>query len=182
MQPISQDEMISEQAEDVIFNRYRMHSKHPYSPFIVKDNSLLLRICPVDGAEEAVVPESLQQKVLYLSHCPLLVGHLKGSNMYDSMGRKKYWSRMANDVFQTAKNCHPCSEAPGTSYKTQKPMKHFPASKLLEYIAMDLLGPFPPTENRSVNIFVITEHLFKSGPGDAAVVHRRPGSRKRLHR
>ena len=38
-------------------------------------------------------------------------------------------------------------------------MKLFPATKPLEYIAMDLLGPFPPTGNGSTNILVITDRF-----------------------
>ena len=110
---------------------------------------------------QTVVPESLQPKVLYLSHYPLLAGHPKGSKMYDSMRRRYYWSRMTNDVFQTAKDCHLCAEARGTRYKTQKPMKLFTAKKPLDFIAMDLLGPFPPTENGSTNILVITDRFSK---------------------
>ena len=132
-----------------------------YSPFKVKDNSLLILISPVDGAEQTVVPEALQPRVLYLSHYPLLAGHPKGSKMYDSMRRNYYWSQIANDFFQTAKDCRPCAEARGTRYKTQKPMNLFPATKPLEYIAMDLIGPITSTENGSTNILVITYRFSK---------------------
>ena len=149
--------MIAEQAEDVVCDRYCEQSKQPYSPFKVKDNSLLIRISPVDGAAQTVVPESIKRRVLYLSHYPLLAGHPNGSKMYDSMRRNYYCSVMANGVFQTAKYFRPCAEARGTRYKTQKPMNLFPATKPLEYIAMELLGPFPPTENGSTNILFITD-------------------------
>ena len=82
--------MIAEQAEEVVCDRYREQSKQPYSPFKVKDNSLLVRISPVEGAEQTFVPEYLQPKAMYLSHNPLLVGHPNGSKMYDSMRRKYY--------------------------------------------------------------------------------------------
>jgi len=103
----------------------------------------------------------LQPKVLYLSHYPLLAGHPRGSKMYDSMRRRYYWSRMTNDVFQTAKDCRLCAEARGTRYKTQKPMKLFTATKPLDFIAMDLLGPFQPTKNGSTDILVITDRFSK---------------------
>ena len=54
--------MIAEQAEDVVCDRYLEQSKQLYSPFKFKDNSLLFRISPVNGAEQTVVPESLQPK------------------------------------------------------------------------------------------------------------------------
>ena len=37
VQPIPKDEMIAEQAEDVVYDRYREHSKQPYSPFKFKE-------------------------------------------------------------------------------------------------------------------------------------------------
>ena len=153
--------MIAEQDEEFVGNRYRDHSEETYSPFKVKDNSLLVLISPLDGAEQTVFPESLHPKVMYISHYPLLDGHPKGSKMYDSMIQKYYWSRMANGILQTTKDCRPYEEARGTRYMTQKLMKLFPATKPLEYIAVDLLRPFPPTENGSTNILVITDLFSK---------------------
>ena len=40
-------------------------------------------------------------------------------------------------------------------------MKLFPAVKPLDYIAMDLLGPFPTTESGHTNILVITDRFSK---------------------
>lgn len=68
---------------------------------------------------------------------------------------------MARDVFQTANDCRPCAEARGTRYKTQKPMKLFPAGKPLEFVAMDLLGPFPAAESGNQHILVITDRFSK---------------------
>ena len=81
--------------------------------------------------------------------------------MYDSMRRKYYWPRMMSDIDQTTKDCRQCAEARGTRYKTQKPMKLFPALKTLGFIAMDLLGPFTTTESGSTNILVITDRFSK---------------------
>jgi len=68
---------------------------------------------------------------------------------------------MMNDVISTSNDCRSCAEARGTRYKTQKPMKLFPASKPLDFIAMDLLGPLPATESGKAFILVITDRFSK---------------------
>ena len=161
VQAISRDELIAEQREDSTCQTYMQEAQQTYSLFTVQPDGLLVRRSPHDGVVQMVVPESLQPRVLYLSHYPLLAGHPKSSRMYDSMRRNYFWRRMLDDVVQTCNDCRPCAEARGTRYKTQKPMKLFPAGKPLEFVAMDLLGPFPTTESGFTNILVTTDRFSK---------------------
>jgi len=161
VKPLDLDELIAEQGEDVMCQQFVEQTQKPHSPFKMQANGLLVRQSPKDGAIQTVIPETLQPRVLYLAHYPLLAGHPKSTKMYETMRRQYYWPRMMEDVTQTAKDCRECAEARGTRYKSQKPMKLFPARKPLEFIAMDLLGPFPATESGSTNILVITDRFSK---------------------
>ena len=161
MKPISLNELLAEQDEDPVCQEFKKQSHESHSLFSIQENGVLVRTSPKDGSVQTVVPESLQPRVLYLGHYPILAGHPKTSRMYDSLRRKYYWPRMMDDVIQTSTDCRPCAEARGTRFKTQKPMKLFPAGKPLDFIAMDLLGPFPTTETGSTNILVITDRFSK---------------------
>ena len=47
--------------------------------------------------------------------------------MYDTLRQNYYWTNMALQVYQTARDCRDCAQSRGTRYKHQKSMKLFTA-------------------------------------------------------
>ena len=81
VEPISREELVMAQQEDKICRRYYEDSKTKYSLFETEADGLLVRVWPIDGARQKVVPTTLQARVLYLAHYPLMAGHPQGSKM-----------------------------------------------------------------------------------------------------
>lgn len=159
--PISTDEMIAEQKEDPTCVKYAALADNPKSHLTLQSNGLLVRHSPQDGAVQIVVPQSLRSRILYLSHYTMAAAHPQGAKMYDTLRRTHYWPKMHKDVFKTAQNCRPCALSRGTRYKSQRPLKLFAPTGPLDFIAMDLLGPFKKTDHGSIYVLVITDRFSK---------------------
>lgn len=86
------------------------------------------------------IPTPLRDRILNLSHYPLLAVNPGARLMYDTIRIEYYWTHM-NDVYATMKDCLRCASTIGTTYKNQNRARLFPPSGLLEFVAMDVLGP-----------------------------------------
>ena len=159
--PITTDEMMAEQREDPTCLKYASLADNHKSHFSLTSNGLLVRHSPRDNAVQMVVPASLQSRVMYLSHYPVTAGHPQGSKMYDTLRRTHYWPRMYRDVFDYAKGYRACALARGTRYKSQRPLRLFAPKAPLDFVAMDLLGPFKKTDHGSTYVLVITDRFSK---------------------
>ena len=159
--PITREELIAAQKDDVYCNKVRGKFGDKNHPFRDEADGLLVRVSPLDGAVQKVLPECLRARALYLAHYPLLAGHARGAKMYDTMRVHYYWPYMATDIFQTARDCRECAQARGTRYKNQKLMKTFKATQPLDFVALDLLGPLIKTKTGCTDILVITDRFSK---------------------
>ena len=120
-----------------------------------------MRISPIDGAIQRLVPENLRQRILKMAHYPRLAGHPGSRRMYDTLRRDFYWPNMANDVATLVRNCTSCAKVRGAKHSHQHFLKLFPAAGPLEYVAMDILGPLPKSAKGNQYILVITDRYTK---------------------
>lgn len=72
--------------------------------------------------------------------------------MYDKMCQDFYWPHIANDVYATVRDCQYCTRNYRTNRKQSK-LRQFSPNSLLEFVAIDILGPLPNT--KSGNQFVV---------------------------
>ena len=84
VKPIETDEMRTEKKEDSLCLRYATLTEDDNTHFQLYPNCLLVRKSPRDGATKIVVPESLQPRILYLVHYPLLEGLPRVQNVRKS--------------------------------------------------------------------------------------------------
>ncbi|CAN8067637.1 unnamed protein product [Agarophyton chilense] len=161
VRPVTLEELIQEQAEDEYCKSVRKDVGNGITLFDINRYGVLIRHSPLDGALQKVVPRSLVPCVLYLSHYPRLEGHPGGTRMYNTLRRDFYWPQMANDVYQTARDCRSCAAMRRTQNRSQKRLKLFPAAKPLEFVAMDIVGPFPKSVTGHEYILVITDRFTK---------------------
>jgi Integrase zinc binding domain len=68
--------------------------------FAVNDKGLLVRLSPLDEAEQVVVPRCLAIRVMCLAHLPRLAAHPGGTRMYATLRKSFYWLTMAKDIYQ----------------------------------------------------------------------------------
>ena len=160
-EPISLEELAREQKNDRYCRSVAELVGKPQSQYDVDRRGLLVRQSRIDGALQKLVPVSLRARVLHLAHHPLTAGHPGARRMYDTLRTQFYWPHMANDVFQTVRNCRSCARVRGTTYKHRRFLRLFPAEYPLQFVAIDLLGPLPRTTNGNRHVLVITDRFSK---------------------
>lgn len=107
------------------------------------------------------MPETLPQRVLYLSNFSRLGGHPGSTSIYYTLGWSYYWPHMAIDVYQTVKECDSGLRNRGTIREHRPYMKLFQAAGPLEFIIVDFLGPLPKTKRGNEHVMVIKDRFSK---------------------
>jgi Integrase zinc binding domain/RNase H-like domain found in reverse transcriptase len=79
--------------------------------FVVNDKGLLVRLSPLDEAEQVVVPRCLANRVMCLAHLPRLAAHPGGTRMYATLRKAFYWLTMAKVIYQFVANCPSCAKS-----------------------------------------------------------------------
>ena len=162
--PISIDEMLSEQAADEYCQWARREMDRDTqgkSPFAISQHGVLTRRSTLDGNLQIIVPASLRQRLLEIAHCAPTSGHPGRAKLYQTMRRAFYWPSMTVDIHHLVENCTTCAKNRMKEQKNVYPMRLFPATKPLEFVAMDILGPLPRTQHGMRFILVITDRFTK---------------------
>lgn len=84
---ITPSDSLKEQSSDKYWTDVGNSVCLPGSSFTYDQDGFLVRQSPIDGAVQRVVTVSLRNRLLYLAHYPLLVGHPGGRRMYIAMHR-----------------------------------------------------------------------------------------------
>jgi len=162
--PVTLEELHKAQQEDADCREWLEFSKQKDSPFFtVMHNRLqiLYRRAALDGQRQICVPTSLRPRVLYLTHYPPTAGHPGGRKMYQTLRRTYYWPSMALESYSYLRSCYKCTQEQLASKHARSPMKLFPASGPLEYVAIDILGPLPRTKQGNQYLLVIADRFSK---------------------
>ncbi len=156
--PITRAEFVDEQERDALCQELRTSGGPQYD---TDSSGVLVRISPLDGARQVVVPEALRPRVLRLAHYPVLAGHPGGCRMYHTLRRTYYWPSMAHDAYATVRECIDCARNRIKERSKTSFLKLFPAAAPLEFVCMDLLGPLPRTARHNRFLLVLTDRFSK---------------------
>jgi Integrase zinc binding domain len=102
--------------------------------FAVHDKGLLVRLSPLDDAEQVVVPRCLANRVMCPAHLPRLAAHPGGTRMYATLRKSFYWLTMAKNIYQFVANCPLCAKSRLKRNRRTNYLKLFPPSQPLEFI------------------------------------------------
>lgn len=94
-------------------------------PFEVNDIGYLVRM--VKCTPQVVVSNSLQSKILQLSHFLRLSGHPSGRTLYLTLRNDFYWPVMAIDCYAMERFCTECPKIRFQFRKSSKKLKLFSA-------------------------------------------------------
>jgi hypothetical protein len=143
---VSSDELQTAQAADETCQRLLLQtSKTPM--YELNKDGLLVRVSPVDGSQQVVVPQNLVSRILYMEHYLQSAGHPGAHRMFQTIRRTFFWPRIAEDVYETVRTCDVCARNRIAEKRKTNPLKLFPAKGPLESVAMDILGPLPRTKH-----------------------------------
>ena len=98
---------------------------------------------------QLVLPKDSATEVLSKLHN---AGHLGVKKTLEKVQTLFYWVGQRQDVAEWCKACPECASPKSGPRKPRAPMQLESASRPLERIAMDILGPLPLTENGNKDI------------------------------
>jgi Integrase zinc binding domain/Integrase core domain len=127
----------------------------------VNPYGIIVSKAPLDGCEQILVPSSLRPRVLYLEHHPKSIGHPGVTKMFATMRQRYFWRNMYKDVEETVRQCTPCAKNWVQERKRVSMMKLFPANEPLEFVAIDILGPFSKTVHSNRFLLVNSDRFSK---------------------
>jgi Integrase zinc binding domain len=130
--------------------------------FAVNDKGLLVRLSPIDEAEEVVVPRCLANRVICLAHIPRLAAHPRGTRMYATLRKSFCWLTMAKDIYQSVANCLSCANNRLKRNRQTTYLKLFPPSQPLEFESLDVLGTLPVTKSGIKYLVVFGDRYSKA--------------------
>ena len=160
LKTITVEELLRAQQEDDFCSAVRARlNGGERIPFALDETGVLRR--HVERHPQIVVPESLQARVLYLSHHSKIAGHPGGRKLYYSLRRHFYWPSMPVACYATVRNCVSCAKNRIKLRRVSKKMKLFPASGPLEFVAIDILGELIRTPRRNRYLLVISDRYSK---------------------
>eukprot|EP00171_Calliarthron_tuberculosum_P023081 IDg23081t1 len=160
-EPLLIEEILREQARDEFCERLRALVEVGATSVYTEDPETGLIVRTLHQPQQIVVPESLRLRALNLFHRPITAGHPGGKKMYTTLRRNLYWPGMALDCYQHVRSCPECARERVRLRRYATELQLFPPSAPLDSIAMDLLGPFPPTKLGNTHLLVITDRFTK---------------------
>lgn len=110
-----------------------------------------------------MVPKTLLNEVLGLSHDLPVMGHQSVSSTYLRVKEKFYWYSM-NELLVTknyVRTCDICSKHKKSNRKAKYPMTKYQAEVPIEKIHLDFVGPLPESTAYNCNILVIFDQFTK---------------------
>lgn len=128
--------------------------------YTVDENKLIVRLKPIDGAVQVVVPHALWSPLLYHSHYPVTAGHSRQRRMYDSVRIGFYWSHTANNVSATVRSCSACARN-WVEHEPKRKLQLYRASGPLKFILIDILGALPRTVDDNQYVIAMTDRYSK---------------------
>jgi hypothetical protein len=130
--------------------------------FAVNDKGLLVRLSPLDDAEQVVVPRCLANRVMCLAHLPRLAAFPGGARMYTTLRKSLYWITMAKYIHQFVANYPPCAKSRLKRNCRTKYLKLFPPWQPLEFISLDIVGPLRVTKSGNKYLVVFDDRYYKA--------------------
>ena len=109
---------------------------------------------------QIVVPRCLIDEILFACHDDAMAGHLSLHKTYTKIQDRFYWKGMYSDVEFWCRSCVDCAtkKTPKTR-KKKAPLNPLPVVEgPFDRVAVDVLGPFPPTYNSNKYIIVFSDY------------------------
>lgn len=114
-----------------------------------------------ETTKQLVVPQSVQEVILNLSHSVPWAGHLGRSKTIARIRRHLYWPGLKKDVTQYCKSCPECQKVSMKS-PARAPLQPLPVTGTpFERLGMDIIGPVERSRAGNRFMLVITDYATR---------------------
>jgi len=98
---------------------------------------------------QLIVPQEHRNKILAALHERVVGGHLGQEKTFSRVKEWFYWPGYWTDTCKWCQTCASCATRKPTSISKRAPLGTLAASNPTEIIAMDIVGPFPESDNKT---------------------------------
>lgn len=158
--PPTESKFLIEQAQEKYCNTARKHVGCHGSEFYLDYCGLLICESVHDEATQVVLPKSLRQRVLHLSHHPPFSRHPGQRRMIDKLRQTYYCPHMAGNVYVMVAQYESCARS-GSLTDTRYFYRYKLQKNLSKSVAMDILGLPPSKLWKNQYTFFITDRYFR---------------------
>jgi transposase InsO family protein len=144
-------------------NQYEKKSLENYE-FFETDKGVLYTI-NTDSKSSSnlrlVAPKLLRRKILSEVHDGLLSAHPGISHMTRKVAEIAWWPRWRSDIIRYVLQCEKCQRAKQRAMISQLPRAVTLASRPFQHIGVDVVGPFPVSQQGNVYILTVVDHFTR---------------------
>ena len=110
---------------------------------------------------QVVIPASLRHEILVSCHDDPTAGHLGVLKTYEKVRVRYYWHGMFKDIEHWCNSCVDCAMKKIPRGKRKAPLLPIPVEGAFDRVAMDILGPFPVTNDGNRYIIVFSDYYTR---------------------
>ncbi len=110
---------------------------------------------------QILVPPSLREEVMAECHEVRTAGHLGRNKTMASVRRRFLWPGMSRDVELHVRQCDVCARYKTTGKSSRAGMKDYRVGAPMERVCVDIVGPFPESDNGNKYGLVVTDCFTK---------------------
>lgn len=110
-----------------------------------------------------VIPKGKRKDIMYTFHNdPTTGGHFGIYKTYHRVSYKYFWPGMKRDITDFVNKCKTCAEHKPVQRLKAGQMGHKPrVDRCWQYIAIDLIGPFPRSSKGNQHVLVVCDYFSK---------------------
>ena len=130
----------------------------------IRDGLLHRRWQTPNGHREVfqlLVPRQLRPRVLQLVHGSVGAGHFGVAKTLHRLRARFYWPRCRQDVELYVHRCDSCMAKKGPTRKSHAPLQQFQVGAPMERVGVDILGPFPTSDQGNRYVLVAMDYFTK---------------------
>ncbi|XP_039453944.1 LOW QUALITY PROTEIN: uncharacterized protein LOC120432803 [Oreochromis aureus] len=128
-------------------------------------NGLLYRRWQAPGGHREVfqllVPQQLRSRVLQLVHGAAGAGHFGVTKTLRRLRSRFYWPGCRQDVELHVHRCDACTAQKGPSQRSHAPLQQYQVGAPMERVGVDILGPFPTTDQGNHYVLIAMDYFTK---------------------
>jgi hypothetical protein len=93
-------------------------------------------------------------------HQGVLSGHLGEDKTLARVKECFYWRGYHNDVRDWCRQCPDCAATKSANPNNRAPLQSVKVGSPMQMVAVDIMGPFPESDNRNTHILVVRELIY----------------------
>ena len=110
---------------------------------------------------QVVIPASIRYDILLSCHDDPTAGHLGSIKTYEKVRSRYYWHGMLKDIEHWCRSCIDCAMRKRRRNHHKAPLLPIPVDGPFDRLAMDILGPLPPTHDGNRYILVFSDYYTR---------------------